>query len=305
MTIDKEFLDSFLSYGLKFFNKTFSDFKENTSEVFSFLNLYGIDFEHMLQIGSGDMIIEDLITFALNFEEYRDPLLKKAIFAITNKIKKEQLRRLYLKIQAYKLFLRTFFSECIIYALFGFFISGCFLDFRGRLYYQGYFLNLQNYKITKAFIKLYGSNTKATIEENFQLIKDTILGTFNNLEAPNQLSSVNEYMYKKANGSFFEDYLFSYVDSKKITKDAFILLINTKNTFASLHAQISNIIKKKTRSFVVLSYILSPHSIFFTNICSLDAVSSGSQMTSILLRSKKLGKLSNLIGDLDFEVYKN
>lgn len=326
--IDKDYLYSFLTL-LKY------HMQEKTKDIVSKLNfeekikkheniflLYQIPIDIILNfyekfktVSYVKEIFKNILNCILNYnledslliKEYKSKLEllnEDKIINISNieKLKINSfINELYNKIFSYKIFMKILIKECILYCNFRYFTVDCFIDSRGRCYYNGFYLNPQSYPITKAFVKLYNP----TIIKNQQysnIILPTVKKFIVNKTYKNVLDEYfyNYDIYLKEQYKLKQDYLNNLLTINiNIEKDIIQKYKNMPNSF-ELGYEIMNFIKphiKKIKKLYVV-YSMFIRILFFRkdiqNYFELDATASGLQMTAILFQNKKLGLFCNL-----------
>lgn len=211
------------------------------------------------------------------------------------------INELYNKIFSYKMFIKNLIKESILYCNFRYFTVDCFLDSRGRCYYNGFYLNPQSYPITKAFVKLYNP-TMIKSSEYSNILLPTIKKFILNETYKNVLDKhfYSYDLYLKEQYNLKEQYLNNLLNiDLNIEKDIIQKYKNIENSW-ELGYEILNFIKphiKKIKKLYVV-YSMFIRILFFRkgiqNYFELDATASGLQMTAILFQNRNLAVLCNL-----------
>jgi hypothetical protein len=218
------------------------------------------------------------------------------------------INELFNKIFSYKMFMKNLIKECILYCNFRYFTVDCFIDSRGRCYYNGFYLNPQSYPITKAFVKLY--NPTVIKNQEYSSIILPILKNFIINETYKNVLDKYFYSYEiylKEQYKLKEQYLNSLLNiNVNIEKDIIQKYKNIENSF-ELSYEILNFIKphiKKIKKLYVV-YSMFIRILFFRkdiqNYFELDATASGLQMTAILFQNRDLAVLCNLANNTNIK----
>lgn len=308
-SIDSYFLQYFLANFIFFQNKKFN-FIKNKKNMFIFLSIYNIEFEDFYNKGasSDKIIIEKLIYFALNFSIDSDDILLNAIKLLELSWERKNLyKNIYYKIISYKFFLRGFLKESILYSIFGFFSVDSFIDSRGRSYLRGYYLNIQNFPLTKCLVKNYLPLSETNLIKNFNNIKDSFLNILKYDMSKTKLREISLHDYLKINQKQKNEYIYSFFDDKKLNLNKLEEILSKKNTSdLEILDFITSNIKNKNDIFNTYSYILHETKnkcSHISNIYGFDATTNGLQLISILFRDAELGEISNLTGTAKFDLY--
>lgn len=313
-SINKPFLYWFLNYIDPIINKNLQDIiktdkTQNLTKIFSFLNFYKINFSTLYQktLGTATQdLTELLINYALYFDSENEIILytnlKTRIENIENLNIKTQYKNYLNMIAGYKRNFIGTIKHALIYANFEYFIVPSYMDFRGRVYNKGVYLNIQSYVFISAFVCLY--ETPAT---NSKEILKKVKTSFTNKEVLADFEKIEE--------SFTEEYIDNEIKNfyKLCIKDEYIeefshAYDNPKNNTGDFWFPfLSDKIKDAEKLINLVSYILlekrDKSKVHYSNAYSLDASNSGYQMMAILFRSKNIGELCNLDGTIKADIY--
>lgn len=329
--IDIFFLNIFLESVSLFVNKKYSSDDILSESLFDFLTLFGFSFKDLYEtakVHREDTVILKLINFCLDFNVDIDKEMKNYI--IKNVLQSPNRRNFYLncynKILNYKAYIKGLIRESILYSLFGFFLIDGFTDARGRYYLEGYYLNIQNFPICKAFVKFYNPDPMFYRKDNFKIFKKEFVKIFTDKTVQEKIMQQPLYVYEIAHNKNVINYIFSFFnqDNKKL-RDVFRQFLQESmidpidpDVQQRLIDAIRVLLKKKEEFYIVYSYILTESIIrgntlskfnkkyvkqysHYTNVYGLDATTSGLQMTAILFRSKNLAEISNLTGGTTYK----
>ncbi len=217
------------------------------------------------------------------------------------------LQKIFDKAKNIKYYIKGLFKDAVLYSQFKYFIHDGFLDSRARYYINGIFTNIQTFPLAKTIVKPYG-NHLLKIKEHLNIITEGIKKNLCNRILHQELNA-QKRTFVRNNEILYVDYLYRYLDAKKISKDVFRSWffnkkrrkddINHLDSFKWLY----NNIKKVKETAIIHSFIYQR---YYNNpipnleeYYELDARSSGLQMIALLLRSKKLGQITNLIESVD------
>lgn len=273
------------------------------NSILSFYNKYN-------KLAEIALIFKDFIVNLLDLNHNSNDSLRnfhENIYAnseITQKLKsilKEFIDNIYNKIFSYKLFIKGLLIESIVYSNFRYFICDSFLDTRGRCYYTGFYLNIQSYPITKAFIKLYNPAGIKNITD-FNNVLPIIKNQLKN--SPHLKKNITFNHYKRFKKVSQIAYLYSLFNKNNISKSDFIIKLNLwkKHTlnnllFFDILDYLKVNVKKVKKLYVVHSMIcnlLLPQA-EIQNYFEMDATASGLQMTAMLFHHRKLAEICKLV----------
>lgn len=330
LAIDKTFLDDFINYFSQYINKEYQDFSSvlDKEALYIFLSsIYGIDFENLTNTKLSALLLinEKFIKFALDFNldvdfKTNKQIVKEELIDAIKTLEKHvpdlfkslenQLNQYIYKITAYKNLLRSALTEFILYSLFDYFIMPSFFDFRGRRYFIGLIFNIQSYPFLKAFLKQREFNYEMLTSEQFINLRETICSLIKDNKIKEKISIMMQDFpcYKKTINSECNKFLYNCMDSTLITENQFNTLLEETLSFEILYKKIYEVIKKKSETIIITSFIRLEQErkfkiIPYVNAYCLDMVISGYQNLSILSRNKKLAEFSNLIGNEKKDLY--
>lgn len=223
---------------------------------------------------------------------------------ITQKLKnilREFIDNIYNKIFSYKLFIKGLLVESIVYSNFRYFICDSFIDTRGRCYYTGFYLNIQSYPITKAFIKLYNPAGIKNITD-FNNVLPVIKNRLKN--SPQLKKNITFNHYNRLQKVLQITYLYSLFNKNNISKSDLIAKLNlwkkhilNNFIFFDILDYLKLNVKKVKKLYVVHSMIcnlLLPQA-EIQNYFEMDATASGLQMTAMLFHHRKLAEICKLV----------
>src|ERR1700761_982584 len=305
-SIDTTFLLEFLEFADTFICKELNDFKtKNEREnLFHFLSFYNYDFHKEYQRIDEDLNYKRkerkynefnlIIQFALDFKGSKNLVLPDLYKNIKN------YTTILNKIVNYKFFITGLLKEALIYSLFESFIIKGYLDSRSRIYLLGYFLNLQNFPITKSFIKLFDSTETKDKEKHFEQFRQIISKNYNFSMPP----TYPEYVLaqKEIENQQIKDML----KSNSITDKEFLTFLESPKNLQETFAYFGSKIKSLKERYLVVSSIMhlaNQSDVKLKNMLGVDARNSGLQMTAILLRNKKTAKYACLTGNQPYDLY--
>ena len=291
LTIDSDYLYYFLSSLINIYKY------RNKKDLDILYGIYKLNYDTILNNlneVSDKLFVDNFLKFCLDFNNILHMDLKEKIKHMAAN-KKQYFSNLYSKILNYKIYLVNLLREAVIYEVFGYFNLNTYLDVRGRSYLHGYFLNIQSFPISKAFIKIYTLPSKK-LYENIELINRSFKTI---LKYDSSKQSIDTYCVKKLKKESAYcslNFIYNFFDNKKITYEVFC---NKISDISNLETFILTNIKSIYEYHIVHSYILTHikrnTTSFKSNVICFDATTSGYQMTSILLRDKKLATLANLV----------
>ena len=302
LSIDSGFLFHFLQYIAPFLGKKYNEISKASLQTF--FNLFHVEFDKEFCFDSiSDKILSTkLIEITLDFNciysaEYIQLLNEQKIPST-----KKKYKRLYSHLMSYKFFLIGLLRNSIVFSSFGYFIANYFLDSRGRVYQEGFFLNIQAFPMTRAFIKFFDP-AKNTLSTKFDDIKNTILSTLISPISIRELQNLNIDSFVNINQSIMFNHLLNNL--KNMPKDLLISLIKNNPTIDNIFDIVLQNIRKPFEwlNTVSLLYRLINPSDYITDVLGLDASSSGLQMISIVFRLKDLAILSNITGNTKTDIY--
>lgn len=308
LSIDQNYLMSFLQYKERLDSKE-KDFKNFAiySDWFAMFNVDIEDIEHLykqsIKENNKEMqsLIEEIILYGLDLE--RSDYTKIEVRIPRNAV---QLRGYWNKIVSSKRFLKGLLEEAVLYSIYRYFLGSSFIDTRGRLYLQGFFLNILNYPLARAFVKLYEPNKNV----DYSLIQEAVVKHLTDERSKDKIRSMSEEVFLQQLDqdklTYIRKYLKpEYVRDIDIVNSSVDDIANKAGTDRLLYLDASfeetlellrPRIKQKKKLFYVQSLIMlrknpQPE---IANYYELDANASGLQMTSILLNSKQLAQVCNL-----------
>lgn len=319
ISIDSVFLENYLNFLDKISGRKLNDIiNENEKEdIYTFLSIYGVNFTKILSSIplTYKRLFEELMEYGLDINENCDTIkfmdLKTVITNIPDIPLKHQFESILDKIRAYKITLIMALKEYISYSCFNYCIMPSYYDFRGRRYFTGLAFNIQSYPFLKAFIKIHEKSEKLINENNFNDIRKNVLNIIHDKQLKTKiLEKMSSYTRYKENLSIeILKFLYAHIDNLKITFEEFQnLVFESSDDFLSLYKRILPIIIKSVKAIMIVSYILLERRkrnciINYTNNYSYDMVTSGYQLATLLYPMKKMGIMSNLIGNDMFDLY--
>lgn len=218
-------------------------------------------------------------------------IVKNDIAAITS------LKNIFNKVKNIKFYIQGLLKDCVVYARLKYILHDGFLDSRGRYYYHGVVTNIQNFVLGKMLLKPFTDVIQ--IDKSLDLITKYLSETLEPIFAKQLRKARNSYY--EIDKELQEEYLYRFMDTKKITFNDFHKQILTQD-FRNMNTVIwiKNNIKKVKETSILHSLIYNYRFFgiktpYLGEHFDLDARCSGLQMIAILLKSKPLAKLVNLI----------
>jgi len=301
LSIDRQYLQDFLIYldNLYKIEHKFS----NIDYFKDFLSIYDIDFDSFTKVyyeasKKERAILKNILKFSLDLNNKTN----SNILAQIKKLPQHLvgiIKKIYNKIFNNKIFFIGLLQEAILYSIYGYFIVNTFIDARGRLYLQGYNLNIQNFPFAKTFIKPYNPCDLALIENNYSFMQNTFKKRCTYKIIKNKISKMSFETFSKQFNKDKLTYLHKFFDQDQLSLNKLEEYLLQDINFNSSLDFIKKYIKKGEKLFFVHSCILlhkyPTHNL--SNYYDIDANSSGIQMTSILFKDEALGKMCNLFGE--------
>lgn len=225
-------------------------------------------------------------------------IMKNDVAAITS------IKNIFNKAKNIKFYIQGLLKDCVVYARFKYIIHDGFLDSRGRYYYHGVLTNIQNFVLGKMLLKPFADLHR--VYESIDLITKYLSETLEPVFAV-QLQKARK-LYIKTDDALHIEYLYRFMDTKKITFNDFKRYLFEED-FEDIKTVIwvKNNIKKLKETCILHSLMYQYQLIeqrmpYIGDHYDLDARCSGLQMIAILLKSKPLAKLVNLIPNKNNEI---
>jgi len=197
-------------------------------------------------------------------------------------------------------------KECIGFSLYKYFIVRAFIDTRGRKYLEGLSFNINNNPYAKIIIGIVKPNYNFEPKlEELEIIKNCL--RFEQIKNKIQLSPKSN---RNLNRQLIHKYILSYINIKNNEFQSWIEKPAYFDNYKLIIERITQVLKKPKNLYYVHSLVYfeqlhfrNLHNKHIINTVQVDASSSGTQMMSILLKNENLGKISNLIGTENYDIY--
>jgi hypothetical protein len=247
-------------------------FDKDDPSIQAFLCLYTLDFKEILENTQSPGTVERLMRFGLKL----DILFDKDLLAECKKTS-ESCLRLYNVIISYKYY-QGLLNDLAIFSRFNYFYLPRSISSTGRVFTIPYFMNLQNFKLTKAFIimhKVSDINVK-----NYDSVMGAILSVIKTEELRNKLKEYSFDDYTLKTKELMRKYILDFLQNKtqhdNYPKD---------KTYREQIDWLKSHIKKPKESFYArLLYNSFYNDTGISLIYELDATSSGLQIIGMSMR---------------------
>lgn len=151
---------------------------ENFFNFQAFLSFFSVDPKKIMEIlnikeGKEDIqiILNNILALTTKMNVISDKGCEDSIKKIKDISLRKSLFQIYHKITNNKIFLITLINDLLIYLPFGYFIGNHFIDTRGRLYMNGFALNIQNYPLARSVLKAFCDTNEDSLKNNWDVIK--------------------------------------------------------------------------------------------------------------------------------------
>jgi hypothetical protein len=269
-------------------------------------------------------IIHLITAYLYNFNDVKYEIITQKILLLKKEYKKNKIKWnrikttivtlevLFDKIKSTKYIIKGLLGDAVLYSRFKYVLNRLFVDARGRAYEEANFLTIQGFSIAKILLKPFGDNTKLT-QDNLNIITKGISICSNNTKFDVELVDIQQN-YHKIDDKIYINYLYDhYLNSKKITQEEFKkwFLDKDERKDTNNHLEVIRwfltIVKKPKYALIMHSFVYQRYNAnpikYLDEYFELDARNSGLQMMSILLKSKRLATLTNLIGNKVNDIY--
>src|ERR1700677_2427917 len=269
-------------------------------------------------------IIHLITAYLYNFNDVKYEIITQKILLLKKEYKKDKIKWnrikttivtlevLFDKIKSTKYIIKGLLGDAVLYSRFKYVLNRLFVDARGRAYEEANFLTIQGFSIAKILLKPFGDNTKLT-QDNLNIITKGISICSNNTKFDVELVDIQQN-YHKIDDKIYINYLYDhYLNSKKITQEEFKkwFLDKDERKDTNNHLEVIRwfltIVKKPKYALIMHSFVYQRYNAnpikYLDEYFELDARNSGLQMMSILLKSKRLATLTNLIGNKVNDIY--
>jgi len=268
-------------------------FDKDNKSIQSFLWVYTLDFKEILENTKYPELVERLMKFGLKL----DILFDKDLLKACKLSKSESCLRMYNVIISYKYYLKGLANDVAIYRRFNYFYLPRSITSTGRLFTIPYFLNLQNFKLTKAFVIMHKVST--INEMNYDRVKESIKTQIKTEELCKQVESINYEEYELKTRELARNYIVSFLDKKEEFSNYPLEKTYTeKIDWLSKHCR-----KGKEIFYAQLLYKSYYKEQNLSLIYELDATSSGLQLIGLIMKEEDICFLSNVIGNSYIDVY--
>jgi hypothetical protein len=219
---------------------------------------------------------------------------------------KQQVHDLINKVFNRKIIFVKTIQSAINFSKFKYFIHTNYMDARGRVYSSGTYLNILTNNYAKLIVNLYDINEGASLPVNSLKIIESALIFDQTKKKVKDLQWVDlNTIHVRKIYSYIKTYL-------NITNDAFNALLTDDKYLDSfiLLDELRPYIKKFSKLLYIHSLIIyeqlrkrNKHNRLILNYIQKDASSSGMQVLSCFFRDPKLAKVSNLMGQENYDIY--
>jgi len=282
--------EDFLRYIEKIIDLPFD--KDNES-IQAFLWVYNLDFKEILENTAHSELVERLMRFGLKIDILFDKDLLKAC-----KLKKsESCLRMYNMIISYKYYLKGLLNDIAIFMRFNYFYLARSITSTGRTLTIPYFLNLQNFKLTKAFVIMH--KVRRINENNYEKVKGAVMDEIKTPTLREELESISYEKYEEKTKELMRTYIQDFLKDKT-EFDKYPL----DKTYREQIDWLSTQCKKPREIFYArLLYNSFYHEQDLSLIYELDATSSGLQIIAMMQKDEDICFLSNVIGTKYTDIY--
>lgn len=295
----------YLSYFLSFVDSVVT----NNESIEIFMSLYDISISKLTSLVSEQKdldILTSIFDFAKDLNTVSSGNIKERINKSTIGVK-QLLTDTLNKVTSYKIYIIGLLKDSVLYADFKYFINSYFIDTRGRVYNNSVYLNNQTFLNAKMFVKFYrNEHYEINLYKYYGKIKNIIADKLLFKEQKQKILDISYEEYLIQDKQLRYAYIYSFFDTNKMSHERLQQLyysdvLNSSETLELLY----NCLKKKKKLFIVHSLLLLERfpQANIENYYEIDATCSGLQMVSILLNSKSLAQLCNLIGHDQIDVY--
>jgi hypothetical protein len=269
-------------------------------------------------------IIYLIKAYLYNFNDIKYENITQKLLLLKNEYKEDKMKWykmkttivtlevLFDKIKSTKYILKGLLGDAVLYSRFKYVLNRLFVDARGRAYEEANFITIQGFSIAKILLKPFGDNTTLT-QDNLNIIIKGISICSNNTIVDSELADIQQ-KYHEIDEKIYINYLYDhYLNSKKITQEEFRKWFLDKderkdtNNHLEVIRWLLTIVKKAKYALIIHSLVYQRYNTnpikYLDEYFELDARTSGLQMMSILLKSKRLSTLTNLIGNKINDIY--
>jgi hypothetical protein len=205
--------------------------------------------------------------------------------------------RLYNVIISYKYYLKGLLNDVAIFSKFNYFYLPKSITSTGRRFTIPYFLNLQNFKLTKAFCIMH--KVSEIGRNNYDKVRRAIMRVIKTESLQQEVKELTyegyELKTRELIKNYFKDFLrdkeeySNYPKDKPYREQIDWLALNCKKPREIFYAKllITSIYKEPSLSLIY----------------ELDATSSGLQIIGMMLKEEDICLLSNVIGNRYVDIY--